>query len=240
MNGDYSGYGRDGQRKFVGSTPLLLDFNWLKKKPVGTIFFVIENKPTSLEPEMATAVAPPAPPATTYERASLLLVATLIIIFDHLTKLIIEAALPLYQSWTPFEALPFVRITHVSNTGAAFGIFPEAGLFFMIIAIIVTLFIVAYNYQLPGQHRLLRLALGLQLGGAIGNLIDRFRLGHVTDFVDIGPLAVFNVADAAIVCGVAALVVVMLRDEWGRYTAVNPQDSSEQRPLPPEQATTAE
>lgn len=183
---------------------------------------------------MATAEA--APPATLSERAILLIVAAVIILFDHLTKLIIEATLPLYQSWTPFEALPFVRITHVSNTGAAFGIFPEANMVFMVIAIGVSLFIVGYNYHLPGQHRLLRLALGLQLGGAIGNLIDRFRLGHVTDFVDIGPLAVFNVADAAIVSGVAALVIVMLAEEWERYTAAR-QDPTESQPLSSEQAT---
>jgi signal peptidase II len=194
---------------------------------------VIENNETSPEPEMADADV--SPPATTYERAVLLIVAAAIIFFDHFTKLIIEATLPLYQSWTPFEALPFVRITHVSNTGAAFGIFPEANMVFMVIAIAVSVFIVGYNYRLPGQHRLLRLALGLQLGGAIGNLIDRFRLGHVTDFVDIGPLAVFNVADAAIVCGVAALVIVMLAEEWERYTAARQQQSNQT--ISPEQAT---
>lgn len=159
------------------------------------------------------------PPASIYERSLLLLVAATIIVVDHLTKLIIEGSLPLYQSWTPFEALPFVRITHVSNTGAAFGIFPDASLFFMIMAIIVAAFILIYNFRLPADQRLLRLALGLQLGGAVGNLIDRFRLGHVTDFVDIGPLAVFNVADAAIVCGVATLVLVMLREERQRHRA---------------------
>jgi signal peptidase II len=170
------------------------------------------------EPEMA-AVTPAAPPASTYERSLLLLVAATIIVVDHLTKLIIEGTLPLYQSWTPFEALPFVRITHVSNTGAAFGILPNASLFFMIMAIIVAAFILIYNFRLPANQRLLRLALGLQLGGAVGNLIDRFRLGHVTDFVDIGPLAVFNVADAAIVCGVVGLVLVMLLEERQRQAA---------------------
>jgi signal peptidase II len=195
---------------------------------------VIENNATSPEPEMAAVEG--FTPAATLERATLLIIAAVIILFDHLTKLIIEATLPLYQSWTPFEALPFVRITHVSNTGAAFGIFPEANVVFMVIAIAVSLFIVGYNYRLPGQHRLLRLALGLQLGGAIGNLIDRFRLGHVTDFMDIGPLAIFNVADAAIVCGVAALVIVMLLEEWERYTAVRQQQP--EQPIAPEQATT--
>jgi len=176
-----------------------------------------EHQTISPEPDMVEPETTAVPPASIYERSLLLLVAATIIVVDHLTKVIIEGALPLYQSWTPFETLPFVRITHVSNTGAAFGIFPDASLFFMIMAIVVAAFILIYNFHLPADQRLLRLALGLQLGGAVGNLIDRFRLGHVTDFVDIGPLAVFNVADAAIVCGVAALVLVMLREERQRH-----------------------
>jgi signal peptidase II len=141
----------------------------------------------------------------------LLLIAAAIILVDHVTKLLVENLLPLYSSWTPFpDLLPFVRITHVSNTGATFGLFPEGNSFFMVVAIIVSIVIILYNFQLPADHRLLRLALGLQLGGALGNLIDRFRLGHVTDFVDIGPWAIFNVADLSIVSGVVVLGILMV------------------------------
>jgi signal peptidase II len=151
------------------------------------------------------------PAASFAERTMLMLVAAVVIVIDHVTKLLVETSLPLYSSWTPFpDWLPFVRITHVSNTGAAFGIFPEGSSFFMVVAIIVSAVILLYNFQLPAHHRLLRLALGLQMGGALGNLIDRFRLGHVTDFVDIGPWAVFNVADLSIVTGVVVLGFIML------------------------------
>jgi signal peptidase II len=144
----------------------------------------------------------------------LLLIAAGIITVDHVTKLLVENLLPLYSSWTPFpDWLPFVRITHVSNTGATFGLFPEGNAFFMVVAIIVSLVIILYNFQLPASHRLLRLALGLQLGGALGNLVDRFRLGHVTDFVDIGPWAIFNVADLSIVTGVVVLGFMILLEQ---------------------------
>jgi len=75
----------------------------------------------------------------------------------------------------------------------------------------VSLAILIYNYHLSGRQLGLRLALGLQLGGAIGNLADRLRLGHVTDFVDFGPW-VFNLADVAIILGALILVGVMWQE----------------------------
>ena len=69
----------------------------------------------------------------------------------------------------------------------------------MLAAIIVSMVIIIYNLRLPAGHLFLRVALGMQLGGALGNLIDRARLGHVTDFIDVGPVPIFNIADAAVV-----------------------------------------
>ena len=66
----------------------------------------------------------------------------------------------------------------------------------------------------PAEDWPLRLALGLQLGGAIGNLVDRLRFGTVTDFISVGSFAVFNVADAAISLGVAILVLDLLYKDW--------------------------
>lgn len=161
---------------------------------------------------LSDAERPARLPASLIEMSLPFWITAVIIIIDHATKLVIESRLPLYHSWTPFPELPFIRITHVTNTGAAFGLFPDANPVFMTVAIIVSLVIVVYNYHLPGRHTLLRLALGLQLGGALGNLIDRFRLGHVTDFVDVGPWPVFNVADASIVAGVTILAYLMWRE----------------------------
>lgn len=154
------------------------------------------------------------PPATAKQRILPLLIAAVIILLDQLSKLFIESRLPLNYAWAPFpEFAHLFRFTHVSNTGAAFGLFPGGSAFFTIIAIIVAGIILFYNFSLPGGHTLLRLALGLQLGGALGNLIDRFRLGHVTDFLDFGPWPVFNLADTSIVTGVIVLGFLMLLEQ---------------------------
>jgi len=156
------------------------------------------------------------PVATTWQRSRLVVVAALVLVLDQLSKYAVEAAVPLYQRWVPIEALePVFRITHATNTGAAFGMFPDGNLVFTIAAILVGAAILYYNYILPGGIWLLRLALGLQLGGALGNLLDRLRQGHVTDFVDLGSLFpfIFNVADLAIVVGVIILGWLLLQEQ---------------------------
>lgn len=158
--------------------------------------------------------SPTQPAATTRQRALPLLVAALIIAIDQFSKLFIEIQLPLNHTWAPFpEYAHLFRFTHVSNTGAAFGLFPGGSPFFTVVAIAVAAIIVVYNFGLPAGHFLLRLALGLQLGGALGNLIDRFRLGHVTDFLDFGRWPVFNVADTSIVAGVVILGILMVLEQ---------------------------
>lgn len=153
-------------------------------------------------------------PATTKQRLWALLVAALVIVLDQLSKLFIETRLPLNHAWAPFpEFAHLFRFTHVSNTGAAFGLFPGGSAVFTVIAFVVAAIILVYNFGLPGGHYLLRLALGLQLGGALGNLIDRFRLGHVTDFLDFGPWPVFNLADTSIVSGVIILGFLMVLEQ---------------------------
>lgn len=150
-------------------------------------------------------------PSTIADQTLLLVVTAAVIIIDHLTKLYIEIWLPLNTSWQPWpEYGDIFQFTHVSNTGAAFGFFPTGSNVFMVVALLVAGIIIVYNYRLPTGHYLFRIALGLQLGGALGNLVDRVRLGHVTDFLDFGPTPVFNLADASIVVGVAILVLLMI------------------------------
>jgi signal peptidase II len=150
-------------------------------------------------------------PSTIVDQTLLLLVTAAVIVLDHLTKLYIEIWLPLNTSWQPWpEYGDIFQFTHVSNTGAAFGLFPTGSNVFMVVAVLVAGIIIIYNYRLPTGHYLFRIALGMQLGGALGNLVDRIRLGHVTDFLDFGPTPVFNLADASIVVGVIILVILML------------------------------
>ena len=132
------------------------------------------------------------------------LTALVVLAADQLSKMWIRAY-PEGQSL--FEA-GFFRITHISNTGAAFGLFRGQSFALTIVAlvgIVLLLFFVLLIYRrFPHLNNLLStvgLGLGLVLGGAIGNLIDRLRLGYVTDFIDFGFWPVFNIADSAIVVG---------------------------------------
>lgn len=102
-------------------------------------------------------------------------------------------------------------LTHITNSGAAFGLFPQLGIVFTFVALIVSVVIVAYYRSMPAGQWLVRLSLGMQLGGAIGNLIDRLRFGSVTDLLYVRPFPVFNIADAAIVAGVGLLMVRLWR-----------------------------
>lgn len=137
------------------------------------------------------------------------------ILADQITKTYVVAHLDLHESWVPLEAIePLFRFTHVHNTGVAFGMFQGGGLVFIVLPFIVSAVIVFYYRELPAQAWLVRLALGLQMGGALGNLIDRLRHGYVVDFFNVEFWPVFNVADSCIVIGVALLAFEMLREEW--------------------------
>lgn len=148
------------------------------------------------------------------ERWILYLIAVPIILLDQITKEIVRLNMPLYTSWAPFPALEnFFRFTHATNTGVAFGLFQNGNALFAVFATLISAGIIIFNQRLDPGNRLLRVALGLQLGGAIGNLIDRMAQGYVTDFLDFGPWPIFNVADMAVVSGVILLAYVMLQED---------------------------
>jgi len=159
------------------------------------------------------------------------LIAAGVLAADQLTKWLAQS----YLTRVPDQSIPIfgdlVRLTYVANRGAAFGILQNQTVFFVVIGVGVIAIIVASYRYLPVNGVLLNLALGLQLGGAVGNLIDRVRNGFVVDFVDVAlrragsgavPLEwpVFNLADSAIVLGVAILAFHLMRTpERGRGTA---------------------
>jgi signal peptidase II len=134
--------------------------------------------------------------------------AGIIVILDQFTKALVRQNLALGDVWTPWPWLmPFARIVHWKNTGAAFGMLQGFGDVFTILAIIVAIAILYYYPQVPKEDWMLRLAMGLQLGGALGNLVDRLAIGSVTDFIMIGNFPVFNISDASISVGVAILII---------------------------------
>ena len=117
----------------------------------------------------------------------------------------------------PWEWLrPYARIVHWYNSGAAFGLFQNGAIVFTVLAIVVAGLILYYFPRTSPHDWTLRLAMGLQLGGALGNLIDRLtRSGQVTDFISLGAFPVFNVADASITVGVIVLVLGAWLKEQG-------------------------
>lgn len=163
--------------------------------------------------------------------------AGLVVAADQYSKYLVRTKIAFGGSWTPVPALePYLKITHWSNTGAAFGLFRSGGLAFTLVAIVVSIAIVYYYGQVPRGQWAVRAALGLQLGGAIGNLIDRLAAGTVTDFISIGSFPVFNLADSAISVGVAILAITLLVEKRhaARASLAAPgQDSAPASDLPP-------
>ncbi len=147
---------------------------------------------------------------------------------DQWTKELVRAHIPLGGDWLPPGLewlLPYARIRHWYNTGSAFGFFKDGSLLFMILAVFVSAAIIYFFWRVPRQEWYLRIALSLQLGGAVGNLIDRLRFdGRVTDFISVGNFAVFNIADSSITLGVAILVLGMYLRERAVQKARRPLD----------------
>jgi len=145
------------------------------------------------------------------------LTALLIVAADQLSKIWIRANLAIEQSL--FE-VGFFRLTHVHNTGAAFGLFRGQSFPLTIVALVgigvVLLYALLAYRRLPFlDNRLSKSALGLVLGGTVGNLIDRLRFGYVTDFIDFGFWPAFNIADSAITVGVIIFAYSLLRSLSG-------------------------
>ena len=144
-------------------------------------------------------------------------IAVAIVALDQATKALVKARLPLHESVAVIPG--FFDLTHVRNTGAAFGMLDNTSFAYkpalMVIVALVALGAVAsYALTLPATQRIARFGLALILGGAIGNLIDRAAMGYVVDFVDVYWRGVhfwaFNVADSAITVGVALMLLDVL------------------------------
>ncbi len=156
-------------------------------------------------------------------------VALLVLVVDQATKLVANASLELHR---PMDFIPGLNITLAYNRGAAFSFLSQSGgwqrWFFVVLAVVVSGFIVRWIYSLPKGDRWLAVALSLILGGAVGNVVDRIYLGYVVDFIDVYYVAdsclpffyanggqchwpTFNIADSAIFVGAVMLVVDSFR-----------------------------
>lgn len=169
----------------------------------------------------------------------LTILAGAIIFFDQISKNWIRANLEMGGVWMPWEWLmPYARIVHWHNTGVAFGMFQGGNQIFAILSIVVSMVIIFYFPRVAAEDWSLRLAMGMQLGGAVGNLVDRITIGHVTDFISIGNFPVFNVADSSISVGVGILLLgvwlqerkMKLEQKRGSPSPTEPVSESEVNP----------
>ncbi len=185
--------------------------------------------PAAPAADTAVPAAPPPESAAPVRYAHPLEVGTMatIVIVDQITKVIVRYTLPLGESHSLIPNL--LDLTHVHNSGAAFGLlnaadFPYKPVVMIAIAAIALVAIAAYATQLGFHERLARFGLALILGGAFGNLIDRAVSGYVVDFVDVywgsTHFWAFNVADAAITTG--AILVLLDMIGLGRRHASHP------------------
>ncbi|MBP7692353.1 MAG: signal peptidase II [Anaerolineales bacterium] len=153
-------------------------------------------------------------------------IAGLVILIDQYAKYLVRANLAVGEIYVPAPGWePYFRLVHIENSGAAFGIFQNGGLVFTVVAIVVSLVISYYATRLPEGQWALRATLGLQLGGALGNLVDRLVNGPVTDFFQLVSALntpIFNVADLSITTGVVVLVLMMLGESRGRQPQAAP------------------
>ena len=134
--------------------------------------------------------------------------AAITLTLDQFTKYLVRELLAYRAS---FPDVGFLRFTHTHNTGSAFGILQGQNLPLIFISFIGIAVLLAIYFSQPRPGNLLRFSLGLMLGGAVGNLVDRLHQGWVTDFIDIGPWPVFNLADASIVTGLVVMGWIFLR-----------------------------
>jgi signal peptidase II len=135
-----------------------------------------------------------------------LALAAVIVALDQWSKAVLRSQLAPGQSWSPWEWLsPYLQLVHTQNTGAAFSMGRGLGPVFALLAAGVCAAILFYLPRLPSHDLALRIALGLLLGGALGNLIDRILYGQVTDFIAIRFFAIVNLADISITSGAVVL-----------------------------------
>ncbi len=154
-----------------------------------------------------------------------------VIAVDQITKQIVIDNLRLGESFQPIPALyPLFQITRSANTGAAFGFLPQVGDLFLVIAVTVVVVMLWFYPRVPEKERLTRFAIGLVIGGALGNAFDRMSHGAVIDFIHYqipGIVSnVSNLADHAIVFGVLIIFVQSWRADTHKQTKADEQSES--------------
>lgn len=156
------------------------------------------------------------------------LIAAGVIALDQITKAWVRDNLFLGQQW--HHQLGPIKIIHLVNSGAAFGILQGQTPLLIGTSVVGLAAIVLYYVFPPMDHGIVRIALGMQLGGAIGNLIDRVRFGEVTDFVNVGRFPTFNVADSSISISIVVVLIFFALQDLGRPKQESHSDADGSEP----------
>lgn len=155
-----------------------------------------------------------------------------VLIADRLTKIWVVRSLPFEVPVTVIPGLEnWFTFTYIHNTGAAFGMLPQASLFFTVVAIAVALGLVVWYDRLPVRYLPVRIAVGMIMAGALGNLVDRVNTGYVVDFIHFHFFPIWNVADASVSVGTVILGIYLLfvADE-GTEAMANTEELQRQHP----------
>ena len=158
----------------------------------------------------------------------LFVMAGLILVLDQITKILVQYSIPFESSYFAPDRVTIIEdffyLVHIGNQGAAWGMFSEYSGILTLLSFAVLLFIFCFRKQLELHKGTVQIAFGLLIGGILGNLIDRIRVGHVIDFIDIhlpfalpyilpyGRWPAFNIADSAIVVGMLFYLLLSLSD----------------------------
>ena len=158
----------------------------------------------------------------------LFVIAGLILVLDQITKILVQYSIPFESSYFAPDRVTIIEdffyLVHIGNKGAAWGMFSEYSGVLTLLSFAVLLFIFCFRKQLELHRGTMQIAFGLLIGGILGNLIDRIRVGHVIDFIDIhlpftlpyilpyGRWPAFNIADSAIVVGMLFYLLLSLSD----------------------------
>ncbi len=156
-----------------------------------------------------------------------LLTALFVIVLDQLSKYTVYMTISLGQS-IPEQGI--LRFTHVTNTGSAFGLFTGQTTLLTLGSVVGIIILILFHKSHNIRTKFVYLCLGLQIGGAIGNLLDRLLLGYVVDFIDVGIWPVFNMADSSIVIGLLGLGWSLIFHKDNQFHK-NSDDSDDQEPV---------
>ena len=168
-----------------------------------------------------------------------LAVSALVVLLDQVTKIVVKNNFFLGESVEVFGQT--FRFTYIENAGMAFGIqIGRDGSFLTIFATFATAVIIFYLYRIRHERLASRLSLALILGGAIGNLIDRYAYGQVIDFIDVGVgntrWPVFNLADSGVTVGMVILIFLLLFEKNQAPSVVEAPAFPEQAPTPSDES----